>query len=53
MNNIKNQLRNWNKKMEEKNYCCSKCGYLFHNYDELRDFSNNNDYFSLGDEILN
>lgn len=43
MNNIKKQIRYWNQRNEENHYCCSKYGYLFHNHDELREFSNEND----------
>ena len=51
MNKTKKQLMYWNQKTEEQQYYCSKYGYLFHNSDELKDFSNNSDYFSLDSEI--
>jgi len=50
MNNTKEQLIYWKQNTERNYYCCSKYGYLFHSYNELRDFSNNNDYFSLDNE---
>jgi hypothetical protein len=51
MSNAKKQLKYWNRRTEENHYCCSKYGFFFHNYDELRDFSNNSDYFSLEEEL--
>ncbi len=51
MNKNKKQLMYWNQKTEEPQYYYSKNGYLFHNYDELKEFSNNNDYFPLDFEL--
>jgi len=32
-----------NKEIEENKYCCSKGQYLFHDENELEEFSNEND----------
>ncbi len=53
MNTTKKQLMHRNQKTEERQYYYSKCGYFFHNYDELKEFSNNSDYFPLDFEISN
>ena len=38
------------KNIDESYYCCSQGDYLFHNDQELRDFCDENDFFSIDED---